>query len=211
MAEITLNASERKITKKSANKQLRRNGRIPGIFYSRMHEPIAIEAPETSVNPFVFTSEVNIISLKLGESEGISCVLKDVQFDPVTDKVVHFDLQGISKDEVIEVEVPITLVGNAEGIKNGGVLEQVLHKLAIKCLPHNMPKHLEINIEKLGLNESIHAKDLNFENIEIANSPDTVIASVVVPRAQAETTPGAEEAAKEPEVITKGKAEKEED
>lgn len=209
MAEITLNASERKTSRKSANKQLRKSGRIPGVFYSKTHAPVAIEAAETSVNPLVFTSEVSIISLKLGEAEGLSCVLKDIQFDPVTDKVVHFDLLGISKDEVMEVEVPIVLVGNAEGLKNGGVLEQVLHKLAIKCLPQNMPKHLEINIEKLKLNESLHAKDLKFADIEIASSPDSVIVSVVVPRAQ--ETVAAEEEAKEPEVITKGKVEKEEE
>lgn len=210
MAEIILNASERKITRKSANKQLRKGGKIPGVFYSKVHSPIAIEAAETSVNPFVFTSEVHLISLKIGENEGLSCVLKDVQFDPITDKVVHFDLLGISKDEVIEVEVPIVLVGNAEGVKAGGVLEQTLHKLVVKCLPHNMPQHLDINIEKLGLNESLHSEEISFENLEIVNAPGTVIASVVLPRAQAETAAG-EEATKEPEVISKGKVEKEEE
>jgi large subunit ribosomal protein L25 len=137
-------------------------------------------------------------------------VLKDIQFDPVTDKIVHFDLQGVSKDEVIEVDVPIILIGNPEGVRSGGVLEQMVHKLIIKCLPKDMPQHLEIKVDKLALNESLHAKDLKFDNLEIANSPETVIAAVVTPRAQAEDAAG-EEVAKEPEVITKGKTEKEEE
>ena len=209
MAESILIAKERKRTRKSDNKQLRKNGIIPWIFYSKNHNPVAIEVMESAINPLVFTSEVHIISLRLGENEGLSCVLKDIQFDPVTDKVVHFDLQGVSKDEVIEVEVPIVLVGNAEGVKSGGVLEQALHKLDVRCLPKDMPEHLEVRIDKLGLNESLHIKDLKFDNIEIANSPETVVASVVTPRTQAEPVAGEEEI-KEPEVITKGKAEKEE-
>lgn len=208
MAESILIAKERKTTRKSDNKQLRKNGKIPGIYYSKNQNPVAIEVLESAINPLVFTSEVHIISLKLGENEALSCVLKEIQFDPVTDKVVHFDLQGVSKDEIIEVEVPIVFVGNAEGVKSGGVLEQTLHKLDIRCLPKDMPEHLEIKIDKLGLNESLHVKDLKFENIEIVNSPDTVVAAVVTPRAQAEPVAGEE--LKEPEVITKGKAEKEE-
>ncbi|MCU7494879.1 MAG: 50S ribosomal protein L25 [Ignavibacteria bacterium] len=210
MAEITLNANERQKSNKGANKQLRRQGVVPGVFYSKGQEPVLIEVPELALKSLIYTSEAHIVSLKVGDRDSLTCVLKDVQFDPVTDKVVHFDLHGITTTDTMEIEVPILLVGNAAGIKQGGVLQQVLHKLDIECLPKDMPEHLSINIEKLNLGESIHARDLAFENITVLNAPDAVIVSVVTPRAEKEAAEG-EAASAEPEVIAKGKAEKEEE
>ncbi|MCU7490839.1 MAG: 50S ribosomal protein L25 [Bacteroidota bacterium] len=208
MAEITLNANERQKSNKGANKQLRRQGSVPGVFYSKGQEPVLIEVPELALKPLIYTSEAHIVSLKVGDKEGLTCVLKDVQFDPVTDRVVHFDLHGINTSDKMEIEVPILLVGNAAGIKQGGVLQQVLHKLDVECLPKDMPEHLTVNVEKLNLGDSIHVRDLSFENIDVLNAPDAVVVSVVTPRAEKEAT---EEAAAEPEVIAKGKTDKEEE
>lgn len=206
MAEIILNANERQKSNKGANKLLRRQGSVPGVFYSKGQEPVLIEVPELALKPLIYTSEAHMVSLKVGGNEGITCILKDVQFDPVTDRVVHFDLHGIVTTDKMEIEVPILLVGNAAGIKQGGILQQVLHKLDIECLPKDMPEHLTINIEKLNLGESIHVRDLQFENVDILNAPDAVVVSVVTPRAEKEA---GEEAPAEPEVIAKGKVEKE--
>lgn len=205
MAEIVLNANERKISRKSANKQLRKSGRIPGVFYSKNENPVAIEVSELTLKPLIFTSEAHIVSLKVGDKEGVTCVIKDVQFDPVTDKIVHFDLQGITKGETIEIEVPVVVVGNAAGIKQGGILQHALHKLDIECLPSEMPEHLEVNVENLRLGDSIHVKDLSYNNITILTSPEAVVVSIVAPRAEKEAPA---EAPAEPEVIAKGKTEK---
>lgn len=204
MAEIVLNANERQISRKSANKQLRKNGRIPGVFYSKSEKPIAIEVAEKELKPLVFTSEAHIVSLKVGNNDGLTCVIKDVQFDPVTDRIVHFDLQGITTGEKLEIEVPVVLVGNAAGVKQGGILQLVLHKLDIECLPNEMPEHFEVNVENLHLGESIHVRDLSYKNISILTAPDAVVATVVTPRTEKETA----EAPVEPEVIAKGKTEK---
>ncbi|MGE5400488.1 MAG: 50S ribosomal protein L25 [Ignavibacteriales bacterium] len=207
MAEIILNAKERQKKNKGANKQLRREGLVPGVYYSKTEQPILIEVAEIALKPLIYTSEAHIVSLKVGDKDALTCVLKDVQFDPVTDRIVHIDLQGITTNEKLEIEVPILFVGNPVGIKQGGVLQQSLHKLDIECLPKDMPEHLVINVEKLKLGDSIHVADLKFDNVDILNAADTVVVAVVAPRAEKETAEGAELA--EPEVITKGKTEKE--
>ena len=141
MAEITLSANKREIVRKSTNKQLRKNGRIPGIYYHKSDDPVAIEVNESTLKPIVFTSETHIISLAIEGGKDLPCILKNVQLDPVTEKIVHFDLQGISRDERIEIEVPILYTGNPVGIKQGGILQQVIHKLHVECLPVNIPEH----------------------------------------------------------------------
>lgn len=203
MAEITLNAKERAISRKSANKQLRKSGRVPGVFYSKNQQAVAIDVAEQALKPLIYTSEAHMVSLVIESQQPVSCILKDVQFDPVTDRVVHFDLQGIAQDQKVEVEIPVLLEGNPEGIKQGGVLQQGLHKLDISVLPKDMPEHLTVNVAKLALGSTIHVRDLKFDNVEILTAEDAVVVSVVHPRTEKETAGAAEQA--EPEVITKGK------
>jgi large subunit ribosomal protein L25 len=212
MAEITISADKRKISRKSANKQLRKNGKIPGIYYHKKREPIPIEVSASALKPLVFTSETHIISLDIENTETLSCILKNVQFDPVTENIVHFDLQGISRDERIEIEVPIVYIGNPAGIKQGGILQQSAHKLLIECLPADIPEHIEVKIEHLTIGDSIHVSDLLVENFKIISAHDAVLVSVVPPKVEKEAVPVVEsEEAKEPEVISKGKVEKEEE
>jgi large subunit ribosomal protein L25 len=212
MAEINLSANKRKIIRKSTNKQLRKNGKIPGIYYHKRDEPVTIEVNESALKPIVFTSETHIISLAIEGGNELPCILKGVQLDPVTEKIVHFDLQGISRNEIIEIEVPILYTGNPVGIKQGGILQQVIHKLLVECLPVNIPEHIEVNIENLNIGDSIHVSDLNLEHVKVLNSPESVLVSVVPPKIEKEPTPVVEgEEIAEPEVISKGKLEKEEE
>jgi large subunit ribosomal protein L25 len=212
MAEITLSANKREIVRKSTNKQLRKNGRIPGIYYHKSDDPVAIEVNESTLKPIVFTSETHIISLAIEGGKDLPCILKNVQLDPVTEKIVHFDLQGISRDERIEIEVPILYTGNPVGIKQGGILQQVIHKLHVECLPVNIPEHVEVNIDNLDIGDSIHVSHLSLENIKILNTPESVLVTVVPPKIEKEPTPVVEgEEVTEPEVISKGKLEKEEE
>lgn len=210
MAEISLNASVRTKGNKGDVKKLRRDGKVPGVFYHKQSEPQVIEVTEASLKPLVYTSEAHIVSLKVEGQEDRSCILKDIQFDPVTDRIVHFDLQGITTDEKLEIEVPVVLVGSAAGIKKGGILQASLHKLSIECLPADVPEHIQVDITNLELGSSIHVKDIVSDKFTVLNSEDAVIVSVVAPKVEKEVSPEeAAEAAKEPEVITKGKAEKE--
>ncbi|MCX6152041.1 MAG: 50S ribosomal protein L25 [Ignavibacteriales bacterium] len=211
MAEITLNAKERIISRKSANKQLRIGGRIPGIYYHKKDAPISIDVAEAALKPFVYTSETHIISLAVENRVELPCILKNIQFDPITEKIVHFDLLGISRDEKIEIEVPLLFIGNPVGIKQGGMLQQIIHKILVECLPADIPEHIEVKIEQLSIGDAIHAADIKIDKVKILNAPDAVLVTVVPPKVEKEATPAEGEEVKEPEVITKGKVEKEEE
>ena len=219
MEKVILEANERKEINRQNTKSLRRQKRVPGIFYLKQSKPIAIDVSNQAIKPLVFTSQTHLISLKLDGHEDQECVLKDVQFDPVSDEVIHFDLIGITRGEKIEIEVPVQLIGSAIGVKEGGLLQHNLHKLEVECLPKDIPERLEVNISELKIGDTIHVKDLNFENVDILNLEDSIVVSVVHPKVEKEPVAveeGAEieaeaEEMKEPEVIGKGKAAAEEE
>jgi len=208
MDKIILNANTRTNFSKSSRNGLRRDGRVPGVFYSKHDKPMSIDVLEKAMKPLVFTSETHLIGLTVDGSEH-DCVIKDVQFDPVTDRIIHFDLLGLTSDEMFQLEVPVQFHGNAVGIKEGGILQQTLHKLQIECLPKDIPQHLEVDVTNLKLGDAIHAGDLKYEGITILTQADAVVVAVTHPKVEKEATPEAGAAAAEPEVITKGKAEEE--
>lgn len=209
MEKVILNGNKRSNVSKSATNNLRRQGKIPGVIYSRHIKPISIEVMAGPLNSLVFTPKTHLISLNIEGGESLDCIIKDVQFDPVTDRVVHFDLQAFDATETIQIEIPVQLSGSAIGVKEGGIVQHTLHKLDIECLPSAIPEHITIDITDLKLGDSVHVSDLKLENIEILNPEDTIIVSVTHPKVEKE--PVAAEAtgeeAVEPEVIGKGKSE----
>jgi len=213
MAEIILKAERRTDFKKSTSNQMRKSGIIPGIYYSFGEEPIPIKVNELSLRPLVFTSESNIVSLQIeGENKPLSCILKDTQFEPVTSRIIHFDLIGLKEGEMLTIEVSVILKGNAVGVKEGGIVQHNLHKLEIKCLPQNIPPHIDVDITNLSISDSIKVSDLKFEGIEILNDENASIVSVVPPVQEAKPEEAAAaEAPAEPEVISKGKKEETEE
>ena len=210
MSELILKAEKRSGFKRSTSRQMRNAGYVPGIYYINGGENIAIKATELSLRPVVFTDESHVINLEVeGEPKPFSCILKDVQFDPITSRLIHFDLLGLKAGEMINLEIPIALMGNAPGVKDGGILQHILHKVEVKCLPQNIPSHIEIDISALSIGDAIKVSDITIENVEILNEPNATVVSVVQPAAVAATeeTVPAEEGTAEPEVITKGKKE----
>jgi len=208
MEIVVLEAKERKNSDKSSRKSLRNEGRVPGIFYSKHYEPVSIDVSTQTLHPLVFSAQTHLISLKLDGHDEYECILKDVQFDPVTDKIIHFDLFGLKRGEKIQIDAPVQLLGSPIGVKEGGILQLALHKLDIECMPRYIPEHLDINVENLQIGDSVHVKDLEYENITILNSEDSIVVSVTHPKVEKE--PEVEEVvegeeAQEPEVIEKGK------
>jgi large subunit ribosomal protein L25 len=185
MAETPLLRVQRRPTGRAAARALRRQGLVPGILYGNGIEPIPIAARSLAVLSLIARRETHIIQLSIeGEEPSYECILKDAAFDPVSDALIHFDLQAITADRPIEVEVPIALVGTPVGVAKGGVLEHFLHTMRIACLPKDLPEHLEVDISRLEIGQSIHVRDLSFPNIRILEHPDTVIATVVAPTVQ---------------------------
>lgn len=207
MAEVTLQAEIRDIKGKKVN-TLRRKGKVPGIFYLHGEKNLSIAIPEKSILKLINSTETNLINLKLDDGTEQKCILKDWQLDPVTDRPIHVDLQGIRLDEKITIEVPVILTGGIpQGVKDGGMLQHIVHKLKISCLPKYIPQHIEINTENLQINQSIHVKDLQIENYTILENENTTLVAVLPPlveKAAAEVAPVTEEVT-EPEVVSKGK------
>ncbi len=212
MEKVELKANLRQSIKKSDRNSLRRNGRVPGVYYSKHGSPVPIDVNEKDINPLVFTTETHLLSLQLDNKDQLDCVIKDVQFDPLTDKVIHFDLLGLTSGEKFQLEVPVQFHGSPVGVKEGGVLQILLHKLEVECLPKDIPQRIDINLQDLKLGDAIHVKDISLPGIEILNPEEAVIAAVTHPKAEKEpAAEGAEEAPTEPEVIGKEKSEEEEE
>jgi large subunit ribosomal protein L25 len=187
--EIKVN---RRPTGKQYAKKVRREGLVPGVFYTKGEDAIPILADPKALKPIVYTSETKIVNLTIEDDNVVKdCVLKDVTFDPVTEALVHFDFQGIIADKKMTVEVPVVFKGQAIGVREGGVLQQVIHKLAINCLPKDIPNHIELDISSLKIGKSIFIKDLHADNFDFILSPDTLIVSIAVPRVKA-AAPGTE-------------------
>jgi large subunit ribosomal protein L25 len=204
MEKKVLQAAVRSEISKASRSTLRQSGRVPGVIYARNMPSISVAVAENDINPFVFTSDTHIIAVKLDNKEEYDCVLKDKQFDPVTDRVVHFDLQALVSGETIEMEVPVVLTGAAVGVKDGGVLQQFFHRVSVECLPIDIPEHIVLDVVSLKIGQSIHIRDIAIHNVKFLQPSETVLVGVVPPRG-AETTAADGEAPAEPEVIAKGK------
>jgi large subunit ribosomal protein L25 len=207
MREITLEATIRKQRGKHT-KGLRRIGNIPGVYYLHGEENITISVAEIYLKPLIYTTEMHVINLKLDDGNNKSCILRDIQFDPVTDRPIHFDLQGLRENEEITIEVPIVLTGGIPlGVREGGILQQMIYTIKISCLPKFIPEQIEIDVANLKINNFIHVSDLTIPNVNILENATSSIVGVVPPVVEKEPEPGevpVEETA-EPEVIGKGK------
>lgn len=205
MSELVLNATLRP-TGKQASKRIRRSGLVPGIFYSSGQQPLPIAVRPIALRPLVYTRESHVVRLMIEGHEGsYECILKDVAFDPVTDAIVHFDLYGISADRAAEFEVPVRLVGTPIGVhQQGGMLEQLMHKLTVVCKPADLPEHIDVDVSHLRIGQSVHVSDLSLPGVTFKHAPDVAIAAVVSKRL-AEETPAPSQAT-EPELVAqKGK------
>ncbi|MEO8210061.1 MAG: 50S ribosomal protein L25 [bacterium] len=212
MSEITLKAQKREEYKNNTLNQLRKKGIIPGIYYGHGVENIHLAANELELRPIIFTTESHIVNLTFGdESSSYSCILKDVQFHPVTDKPLHFDLIALKEGETITIEVSVHLIGNPQGVRDGGTIQHILHKLEVECLPSNIPSHIDVDIAHLNMNESVKVGDLKLENIKILNDENASIVSVVPPTVEKEPEVETAEGPAEPEVISKTKKDGEEE
>ena len=214
MENVILKASKRNAGSKSEKNSLRNSGKVPGIFYMKEQESIPLYVTEKEINPLIFTSDTHLISLQIDGNEEHECIIKDVQFDPITDRVLHIDLLGLIKGEAFQLEVPVQLHGNPVGVKEGGIIQHSIHKLEIECLPKDIPQHIDIDVSNLKIGDAFHVRDLSLENINFLTPKDAVIVTITHPKVEKEPVPAEElgegEAA-QPELVGKEKEEKEEE
>lgn len=210
---VSLEGSVRTDRGKGAARRMRVNSRIPGVLYGRNREPVLLDLDEKTFGKLVGEHSASNLIVDLtvgGGGDVVKTLIREVQVDPVSGAVLHVDFNQISLTDRIEVEIPIELVGVPTGVKNsGGILQHPVRTLAIKCLPHDMPDKITLDVTALEIGDSIVVSSLTLENVEILADPDTSLASVVPPAKVEEPTEAEEaEAPAEPEVVGK-KAEEE--
>jgi large subunit ribosomal protein L25 len=212
--EITVRAQLREGRGKNDAGRLRRSGMVPLTLYGGEGEAVAAAAPLAELAAILRsdTGHNTIFTLVI-EGMGDSEVLfLDRQIDPVRGRLVHADLRRLVRGQKIEVTVPLHLDGEAIGVREeGGILEQLLREVEIRCVPREIPEALHADVSNLRVHEVLHVSDLQVEeNVEILTDPETAIATVAVLREEPVEAVVEEEGAAEPEVIGKGKKEDEE-
>ena len=191
---------------KKASKALRKNNLIPCIVYGgKDAENINFTVHSGDVLKLIYTPEVFVINLTLGDQE-MKAVLKEVQFHPVKEQILHIDLLHVFEDVPVVVEIPVHLNGLAVGVKAGGKLTLDLRKLKASAFYKHLPETLEIDVTKLKLGKSIQVGELNFENVEILNPKDAVVCRVQTTRVVADVTLDAEEEEAEEAAAESGEA-----
>jgi len=180
--EYKLEVEKRTKANKKDLKELRKSGKIPGIYYSYDSKESLPFFIEQSVINNALKSDANIFAINVGGKDR-TVLFKSVQYHPVTEQMTHIDLYGVNMDKPVVVKVPINLIGTPIGVKEeGGILNQVSQEIEVKCLPGNIPNVLDINIDELSIGDTIVAESVKLDDtLELISSTDMLIVSVTVP------------------------------
>jgi len=207
MKTFQLEGSPREIVGKKATKSLRKQGLIPAILYGQA----PIELPykgnlnkgekivdigdnkgvvitelvvtNENVRNLIYSPHIYLVELSLDGAKKIKAIIKDLQFHPVTDALLHIDFLEVFDKKPIIMEVPVVLEGHAEGVKAGGSLNLDMRRLRVRALYNKIPETLTVNVETLGLGKSIQIGDLHFDGLELTNAKNSVVCTVKLTRA----------------------------
>jgi large subunit ribosomal protein L25 len=213
MAIVSLMSARRNDAGKGVARKLRAAGQVPGVFYGRGAPAIPLALSAKALEDALAGAEGGnvIVDLKVEGAEAADrkAIIRELQRDPVAGSIVHVDFLHISLTEMITVEVPVVLVGIPTGVKDGGgILEHLLREVEVRCLPTEIPAHLDVDVSALGIGQSVHVSDLIADRATIQTEADRTVATVVPPTVLEEVKP-VEEAVAEPELIAKEKKEEE--
>lgn len=207
-SSISLNAQQRDERGKNHARRLRAAGMVPITIYGGGQDSASTSVVKREFTALIRKHGRNGIFTLNVDGAGTPVKIADLQLDPIKGTLIHADLMRISLTERSKFEVPIHIVGEAEGVRlNGGILDVVKHSLEVRCLPTEIPSSIDVDVTNLNIGDHLSVSDLQLgENIELLAAPETVIATVVAPRAEEEVAPAADTPA-EPEVVKKGKPE----
>lgn len=193
MQTITIVGSQRESVGKAASKALRNAGQVPCVLYGGGNTAIHFAAEAKAFKNLVYTPNVYTATIELEGKKYIS-ILQDIQFDPVTDKIMHIDFYELNPKKEITIEVPIKIVGTSKGILAGGTLRVVNRKLKIKALPDNLPDFVEVDITELDMGNRLYVTKIPQEKYKIMHPDNTVVVQI---RASRAATKAAQETTKE--------------
>jgi len=188
MKSIEIKGSLRTETGKKATRELRNNDIVPCALYGVQKDengnPVATHFTVTTdgLRNLVYTPHIYVVDLNI-DGKIVNAIMKDIQFHPVTDKILHVDFYQIDEAKPIVMEVPVQLEGLAEGVKAGGKLALQIRKLKVKALYNVIPERLVVNVTNLGLGKTIKVGELNYEGLELLNAKEAVVCAVKLTRA----------------------------
>lgn len=191
MKSVSLSGSLRQSVGKKDAKAIRAAGNVPCILYGAGHQ-ISFQVSYKELTPLVYTPEVTKVDLQI-DGKTYTSIIKEIQFHPVTDKMIHVDFLELVDNKPIFMSVPVTVFGNSIGVKQGGKLVINARKLNIKATPSNLPDSIKIDVEKLDIGQGIKVGAISLDNVQILDEPNKMVVSVKTTRAaQAAATNAAE-------------------
>jgi large subunit ribosomal protein L25 len=182
MKSITINGSQRESVGKKATKALRNAGQIPCVLYGG-DQPMHFSAGELAFSKLVYTPNVHTVVIALENGQTYDAIMQDIQFHPITDKILHIDFYQLLPNKEITMDIPVHIIGTSKGVLNGGVLRKNQRKLRVKALPSNLPDYLEADITSLKIGNKLYVTALENEAYTILHPENTVVCQVTRSRA----------------------------
>jgi len=177
MKSITINGSQRESVGKKSTKALRNAGQVPCVLYGG-DKPVHFSANELAFSKLVYTPNAHTVVIAIEGGETFNAVLQDIQFHPVTDKILHIDFYQLFDDKEIAMNIPVRIIGNSIGVKNGGNLRKNRRKLRVKALPANLPDFIEADITMLKIGDKLTIADLENEDFKFLHTDNIVVTQI---------------------------------
>ena len=187
MKEINVTGQKRTDLGKKASKSLRKEGLIPCNIYGLAEQDgkptaMAFAVPMTELRKIIYTPHIYVINLVI-DGESHTAILKDIQFHPVTDAVLHVDFLEVNDQKPITIGIPVKLTGLAQGVRDGGRMNLSIRKIEVKAPYQQIPEHLDIDVTALQIGKSIKIGQLSFEGLEIVTGKEVIVCSIKMTRA----------------------------
>lgn len=192
MAQSTLNVIKRKRMGKSGAREIRKEGNIPAVLYGKGTETLSLVINPSELKEALSTDagENTLLEMRIKDEEAETqklSLLREVQYDYLTDKPIHLDFQALDMNEKITVAVPVHIEGNSKGVKEGGILDEILREISVECLPTNIPNSYSVDVTDLDIGDSIHIETLELEEgVTILHENEDTIVTIVAPKVEAE-------------------------
>ncbi len=177
MKSITINGSQRESVGKTSTKALRNAGQVPCVLYGG-DKPLHFSAPELAFSKLVYTANAHTVVIALDNGEEYNAIMQDIQFHPVTDRILHIDFYQIFENKPITMDIPVQITGTSIGVRNGGNLRRPFRKLKVKAIPSKLPDFIEVDITPLKIGTKLYITELENEDYKFLHPDNTVVCQV---------------------------------
>lgn len=177
MKSITIKGSQRESVGKASAKALRNAGKVPCVLYGG-EEPLHFSADELAFTKLVYTPDVHTVVIELEDGKKHNAIMQDIQFHPVSDKILHIDFFNLDEDKEVAMDIPVRIVGSSVGVRNGGNLHRNKRKLKVKALPADLPDYIEADISPLKIGSKLYITELENDAYRFLHPDNTVVCQV---------------------------------